>query len=82
MRMRKLIWVRTSRKSLIVPNEFSQSLHSVSPKIRFIPSLQNIYQSCNDTPPDDDTQFWDVRISSIDYKNTSGDTQKMQQISG
>ena len=37
MRMRKLIWVCTSRKSLIVPNEFSQSPHSVSPKIRFIP---------------------------------------------
>ena len=25
------------------------------------------------------TQFWDILISSIDYKNTSRDTQKMQQ---
>ena len=24
---------------------------------------------CSDTPPGDDTQFWDSLISSIDYKN-------------
>ena len=37
MWMFKLIWVCTSRKGLIVPKESSQSPHSVSPKIRFIP---------------------------------------------
>ena len=49
MWMHKLIWVCSSCKGLIVPNEFSQSLHSVSPNFRFIPLFSsNIYQSCND----------------------------------
>ena len=28
-------------------------------------------------PPGDNIQIWDIRISNIDYKNTSEDTQKM-----
>ena len=29
-------------------------------------------------PQGNDTQFWDIRISHINYKNISADTKKMQ----
>ena len=42
--------------------------------------LRRFSRVCSDTPPGDDTQFWDSLTSSIDYKNICENTENASHI--